>query len=401
MMAAAEAARLGVSVVLLEKNRKSGVKILMSGGTRCNITHHTNAKGILRAFGDGGRFLQPSLGAFPPEKVVEMFHRLGVPTKVEETGKVFPESDRALHVRDALLHQATDLGVRLITEQSVSDIKKVVADRWGIQTQDDYFEVDRVIVTSGGKSWPDCGTTGDAYAWLENLGHHIVTPRPALVPLLGGEPWMHALSGVTLPDCELSVWEEGKTKRKLVSRRRSSLLLTHHGFSGPAAMDVSGALTAMESIKDGRVYLDTLPEVDEAELAAKLTDRSEGGKNRIVTLFNQWLPKRMANALVQQLDADCTIAELPKVVRARLLEALKRLPLGVTGTLGFPKAEVTAGGVKLTEVNSKTMQSLLCEGLYIAGEVLDLDGPIGGYNFQAAFSTGRMAGIAAANSLKM
>lgn len=399
LMAAAEAARVGASVVLLEKNRKSGVKILMSGGTRCNVTHHTNAKGILRAFGDGGRFLRPSLGAFPPKKVVEMFHELGVPTKVEETGKVFPLSDRALHVRDALLHQATDLGVRLVTEQSVSGIEAVGEDRWGIRTQDDFYEVDRVIVTTGGKSWPDCGTTGDAYSWLEDLGHEIVKPRPALVPLLGGDQWMHSLSGVTLPDCEISVWEGVNQKWKLLCRRRSSLLLTHQGFSGPAAMDASGSLTAMDSLKNSRVLLDSIPAIHENELANQFTNRSEGGRQKIANLVNQWLPKRLANSLIQQVDADCTVAELPKASRLRLLEALKRLPLGVTGTLGFPKAEVTAGGVKLDEVNAKTMESRFCKGLYIAGEVLNVDGPIGGYNFQAAFSTGRAAGIAAAKSL--
>ena len=401
MMAAAEAARSGASVVLVEKNRKPGVKILMSGGTRCNITHHTNAKGISRAFGAGGRFLQPSLGAFPPEKVVRMFEDLGVATKVEETGKVFPVSDRALHVRDALLNQALELGVKVHTEQPVLGFQSKGQGGWEILTSTDHYDVQRLIVTAGGKSWPGCGTTGDAYPWLTELGHQIVAPRPALVPLVGGSSWMHDMAGLTLTDCEVSVVVKLNRSRKPLARRRGSLLITHRGFSGPAAMDISGALTAMDSPEDVEVLLDSLPSVDENQLIDHLTDRSrEGGRQRIATLLAHLLPKRLAIMMAQQFNADCTVAELPKTTRLRLLDAVKRLPLSITGTLGFDKAEVTAGGVQLDEIHPKTMESRICPGLYIAGEVLNVDGPIGGYNFQAAFSTGRAAGIAAAKSLE-
>jgi len=189
--------------------------------------------------------------------------------------------------------------------------------------------------------------------------------------------------------------------RKPLARRRGSLLITHRGFSGPAAMDVSGALTAMDSPEDVEVLLDSLPSVNENQLIDHLTDRSrEGGRQRIATLLAHLLPKRLAIVLAQQFNADCTVAELPKTTRLRLLDAVKRLPLSITGTLGFDKAEVTAGGVQLDEIHPKTMESRICPGLYIAGEVLNVDGPIGGYNFQAAFSTGRAAGIAAAKSLE-
>lgn len=400
MMAAAEAARLGVSVVLLEKNSKTGVKILMSGGTRCNVTHDTNAKGIARAFGDGGRFLQPSLGAFPPEKVVQMFSDLGVATKVEKTGKIFPVSDRALHVRDALLRQATQLGVTVVTGKPVEEILRSTSDLWEIRTPQESYLVNRLIVTTGGKSWPGCGTTGDAYPWLSKFGHAIVRPRPALVPLIGGASWMNSLSGVTLEDCQVTVFSISDQKKQMLSQRRGSLLLTHQGFSGPAAMDVSGALTACKDPSEYQVLLDCVPDLTETQLNNVLTDRTnEGGKQRVSSLLTRWVPKRMAHSIANEMRAECTVAELPKATRNRILEALKRLPLEVSGTSGFAKAEVTAGGVRLEEVNPKTMESRLCESLYIAGEVLDVDGPIGGYNFQAAFSTGRAAGIAAAKSL--
>lgn len=400
LMAAAEAARRGVSVVLLEKNRKTGVKILMSGGTRCNITHNTDAKGIAKAFMNGGRFLQSSLGAFPPRDVVKMFEELGVPTKVEPTGKVFPVSDRALHVRDALLNQALSLGVQLHTDQAVLNVEQTDKGYWSVSTKNDSYVLERLIITTGGKSWPGCGTTGDAYSWLSGLGHQIVYPRPALVPLVGGSKWMHALSGVTLPDCQLTLRGKVKGRQKKICQTRNSLLLTHQGFSGPAAMDISGALTAAESFHDCQLLLDCLPDIDDSQLLGLFLDRQqEGGKQRITASLGRWLPKRLAQTLASEFDADCTVAELPKASRGRLIEALKRLPLMVKGTLGFEKAEVTAGGVRLDEVNPKTMESLLRPSLYIAGEVLDVDGPIGGYNFQAAFSTGRAAGIAAAESI--
>lgn len=397
LMAAAEAAQRNASVILIEKNTKTGVKILMSGGTRCNLTHHTDAKGIARAFGRGGRFLQPSLGAFSPADVVEMFNRLGLPTKVESTGKVFPASDRAIHVRDALVRQATEAGVRIETGTPVLSLDPVDPRRWRIGTGQGELLVERVILTTGGKSWPGCGTTGDGYAWLGRLGHRIVPLRPALVPLIGGEAWMHELSGVTLEDCCVTVIPRGGSPRKPLAKRRSSLLLTHVGFSGPAAMDVSGALTAAPSFEDACVLLDSVPELSESDLRERFTDRGrEGGRQRVASVLSQWLPHRFAAALTMQTGSDCTLAQLPRASCSRLIDALKRLPLEVTGTAGFNKAEVTAGGVCLDEVDPRTMQSRIAPGLYIAGEVLDVDGPIGGYNFQAAFSTGRAAGIAAA-----
>ena len=397
LVAAAEAAQRGASVLLIEKNSKAGVKILMSGGTRCNLTHHADPREIAEAFGHARRFLQPALGAFSPADVVQMFHQFGVPTKVESTGKVFPVSNRALHVRDALVRRASEAGVRIETALGVLALMPAAGGGWKIATAAGEIDADRVIVTAGGRSWPGCGTTGDAYAWLRGLGHTIIEPRPALVPLTGGADWMHQLSGVTVEDCLVSVIDARLQKRKTIGNRRSSFLFTHFGFSGPAAMDISGSLTAAESFNDRQVLLDLLPEWDRSRLRQWLTDRlRDGGRQRVASRLAKRLPMLLASALAQHTGADCTIADLPRNVCGRICESLKQLPLDVHGTLGFDKAEVTAGGVALGEVYPRTMQSRLAAGLYIAGEVLDVDGPIGGYNFQAAFSTGRAAGIAAA-----
>ncbi len=399
LVAAAEAAKRSASVVLLEKNNKTGVKILMSGGTRCNLTHDTDARGITSAFGHAGRFLQPSVGAFPPDAVVGMFRELDLPTKVESTGKIFPQSDRALHVRDALLRQAVASGVEVRLNCGVESLQRD-RDGWCVVTSSDSLHADRVIVTAGGKSWPGCGTTGDAYDWFRQLGHSIVPTRPALVPLVGGYDWSRALSGLTLDDCVVTVHPAAPSggKRKALIARRASWLFTHFGFSGPAAMDISGVMTAAASLRDVQLEIDLLPDLTEAQIQHALTDRgSDGGRRKITSVVGDWLPKRLVEALAGQSGGDCSVAQLPRLVMQSWIGQLKRLQLPVTGTRGFAKAEVTAGGVRLMEVDSRTMASKVADGLYIAGEVLDVDGWIGGYNFQAAFSTGRAAGIAAAN----
>ena len=428
LVAAAEAARRSADVVLLEKNGKTGVKILMSGGTRCNLTHDTDAKGIVRAFGRGGRFLQSSVGAFPPTDVVRMFHRLGVPTKVESTGKIFPSSDRAVHVRDALERDALDAGVEIRRRCGVrsialggasdvggrggevgfgagdgrdSDSGSNRGSTWRIATDGGTVTADRLIITAGGQSWPGCGTTGDAYAWLRELGHTIVSPRPALVPLVGGRAWMRALSGVTVPDVVAtvrSVAEPGRKSKRLIERR-GGWLFTHFGFSGPVPMDVSGTITAFDSPDRVRLSVDFAPDLADDAIGRALADRSrDGGRASVVNVVGRWFPQRLGESIVEAAGAGGTIAELAAVARRRLVDQIKRMPVEVSGTRGFEKAEVTAGGVDVREVDPRTMTSRLVPGLYIAGEVLDVDGWIGGYNFQAAFSTGRAAGIAAAMS---
>ncbi len=393
MMAAYAAASQHATVILLEKNNKTGVKILMSGGTRCNLTHHTDARGIADAFGHAKRFLQPSLGGFPPQAVVDFFEAAGVATKIESTGKVFPVSNRAVQVRDALHGYAVDAGVEIRTGCGVTGIRPD-GKRWMVDTGRAAIPTDRVIVTTGGKSWPGCGTTGDAYAWMTELGHAVERTRPALVPLLGGEQWMKDLSGLVVDDSIVTVLPVAG-KQKSLARRRGSLLFTHFGFSGPAAMDVSGAITAATSLDQVRMIADLVPQSAEEELQAAFSNGRDSGKTRVSSLLATWLPNRLANGIVARLGQDARLAELSKKSRNRLTNDLKRMPLPVRGTRGFEKAEVTAGGVRLDQVNPRTLESRIHKGLFIAGELLDVDGPIGGYNFQAAFSTGRAAGLSA------
>lgn len=398
------AAGTSAQITVLEKNRKAGVKILMSGGTRCNLTHDCGPSGIMEAFGQGGAFLRQALASLPPTAVVQLFNSLGVATQIESTGKVFPTSNRALDVRDALLRYATEAGAEVRLGTAVGSIQPEGA-RWLIRTDNGDLVADRVIVTSGGRSYPGCGTIGEGYAWMKTLGHTIVPTRPALVPLVGGEPWMHEISGVTLEDVSASVWPmpqlgEKSSKRPILTRA-GGFLFTHIGYSGPTAMDVSGVITAAGDPAKTQLTLDLIPQISITALESWFQQsRNRDGRRKVVAALGEWIPRRLAEAIAVDAGASsCTFAEIPRATMMKLSSHLKRLTLPVTGTRGFEKAEVTAGGVSLREVDPRTMQSRLMPGLYIAGEILDLDGWIGGYNFQSAFSTGYVAGLHAAKAL--
>jgi predicted Rossmann fold flavoprotein len=394
LVAAFRAAELGRRVLLLEKNRKPGVKILMSGGTRCNITHDTDNRGIVEAYGPPGRFLHSALAALSVQGSIQLFEDEGVATKVEETGKVFPVSNRALDVLDALLRRLHRSGANLALGEPMTDVR-AADEGFEIVTLSRTITTNRVILTTGGKSYPGSGTTGDGYRIATAFGHTIIPPRPALVPITTAEPWVAALRGVTLPDVQLRVME-GQQK---LATRRGSLLFAHFGLTGPVALDVSRVVSGHADPRALHLEIDLLPRLTELDFDHILQSESlASGKKQLSTVLAIHLPHRLAETLLtltgQPIDRKA--AGLSRVDRGKLVAAAKRLHVPITGTLGFEKAEVTAGGISLDEVDSRTMQSKRQAGLYLAGEVLDLDGPIGGYNFQAAWSTGWLAGTRAA-----
>lgn len=392
LMAAARAAESGRRTLLLEKNRKPAVKILMSGGTRCNITQATDSRGIVKAYGAQGRFLHSALAALSPQMVVDLFHAEGVLTKVEPTGKIFPVSDKAVDVQQALLRRVARSGAELQNEAPVTAIRRAEAGFEVVGEQRAWIAA-KLILTTGGRSYPGCGTTGDGYAWGAELGHRIIAPRPALVPLTSSAKWVHELSGVTLPDVQVGVREPGN--RKPLSQGRGSLLFTHFGVSGPVILNVSREVSGHLQPASLELDCDLLPSVAEQKLQADVQQAGQvAGHQTVMKVWCEQLPRRIVEMLFQQSAVPLTrkCAELSKSERSRLIAATKRLSIPLTGTLGFEKAEVTAGGVSLDDVDSRTMESRLVPGLFFAGEILDLDGPIGGYNFQAAFSTGWLAG---------
>lgn len=405
LVAAFRAAERGRQVLLLEKNRRPGVKILISGGTRCNLTHDTDNQGIVAAFGPAGRFLHSALAALGVDDTLALFAAEGLATKVEPTGKIFPVSDRATDVLAALVRRLERSGATLATAEPLVEVVRQPSAENGeflLTTPHRQLRTARLIVTTGGQSYPGSGTTGDAYRWAAAFGHTIVPPRPALVPITTDLPWVRELSGITLPDVRVRVLQPksgepaaSSAAREVLAERRGSLLFTHFGLSGPVALDVSRAVSGHQQPRSLTLECDLLPSQTEAEFSDWLRSQcAAAGKRLAPTILPETLPRRLTDCLLAEarIAQDRRAAELTREERSRLTQAAKHLPIPLSGTLGFKKAEVTAGGVALNEVDSRTMESKLVPGLYLAGEVLDLDGPIGGYNFQAAWSTGWLAG---------
>jgi predicted Rossmann fold flavoprotein len=412
LLAAIRAGEMGKRVVLIEKNRRPGVKILMSGGTRCNLT---NARGlrnlrvisgpidpaydprqaqgsrsIQAAFGENGKFLGPALKALGVEATVELFEAEGVATKVEGNGKVFPASDRATDVLDALLRRLGRSGARLLTSAPATAVDPT-DDGFEIRLPDSSIQARQVVVAVGGQSYPGCGTSGDGYAIARRFGHMIVEPRPALVPLRVDAEWVPGLKGLTIPDLTASI--RAPTGPALLERREA-MLFAHFGLTGPAILDVSRAVARHDGPDRLDLALDFLPDVRPETLSQTLQAAARSGKRAVATLLPESIPRRLAEALLVSaaIPPGRTGPELSREERQRLIGALKGLRLPVSGTLGFAKAEVTSGGVALDEVEPATLESRIQPGLHFIGEVLDLDGLIGGYNFQAAWSMGWLVG---------
>jgi predicted Rossmann fold flavoprotein len=423
LVAAIRAAEMGRRVLVLEKNRRAGVKILMSGGTRCNITNARGlrslrgvtgpidpgydpkqargARSIQAAFTpEAGAFLAPALKGFTVEDSVALFENEGLATKIEANGKVFPATDRATDVLAALLARLERSGATLRPNCPALGLDRAEYDEdgpWRVRVPDGSIATKCVVLTTGGQSYPGCGTTGDAYAWASALGHEIIRPRPALVPLRTDAAWVIDLKGITLPDVEAKV--VGPDGGKPLSRRREAVLFAHFGVTGPAALDVSREVARQDDPRALRLDLDLVPDLHAEPLDAALQSYARAGSKKVAHLLPPALPHRVVEAVMASANvpADRRGPELSREERRRLVATIKALPIPLSGTLDFVKAEVTSGGVALGSVDPATMESRCCPGLFLAGEVLDLDGLIGGYNFQAAWSTGWLAGQEAAH----
>lgn len=405
LWAAGIAGSRGLKVLVLEKNRKPGVKILISGGTRCNITQNCGPSDIITAFGKQGRFLKHAVYQLPPAAVVQRMNSLGLATKVESTGKVFPVSDRAIDVRDALVSQFQAFNVELRSGVAVLDVRPVdqKAIRWQVISQDSVLATRSVLLCTGGLSYPGCGTTGDGYLWAEKQGHTLVQTYPALAPLTSPARWVHELTGITLPDVRvrLDLGASSKSDKDPRWINRSAFLWTHFGCSGPAPMNVSRYVHQQmdrratdPSIPAPCLRLDMMPDWSVEQLQSSL-DAKHQGKKRVAAVLSDWLPRKIVALILQNagLDESINLAELPKKPRQSLVDDLKGLCVPIDGTRGYAKAEVTTGGVSTDQVNPLTLESKLAPGMFLAGEILDIDGPIGGYNFQAAFATAHAAAL--------
>jgi predicted Rossmann fold flavoprotein len=395
LMASVFAARGGGSVCVVETNTAVGRKLLRTGRGRCNITHDGSINQFVQAYDFCGRFLKHSLYEFSPEDTVEFFAKLGVKSKVEDNGSIFPITDKAATVKNALMEEAQRLGVQFIYGRKVETIVK---DDGGftIIAGSDTIKSKSVIIATGGKSYPALGSTGDGYQFAERLGHRIIKPVPALTSLVTCEKWLTKLQGVALPDVKVSVKISGK---KISSK--GPMMFTGKGIGGPGVFEFSRFVAdELANVKDSlEISIDLLADESEEDFRYDLSEAANSNpKKKVLTYLSNILTARLAAEIIDQADVSekTTFAQLTKKKRGKIIQLIKRLSIPITGSAGFAQATITRGGVDTKEIDQKTMQSKICEGLFFAGEVINADGPCGGYNLQIAWSTAALAGKNAA-----
>lgn len=397
LMAAIRAAEYGAQVTVLEKMPRVGKKMLITGKGRCNITNSAAVPDLIKNMTGNGTFLYSAFNQFDNYAVIDFFNQLGIATKVERGGRVFPESDKAADVVEALQKKLDNLDVTVLTGRSVSegmlDEDKII----GVKTTDGkIYEADAVIIAVGGASYPATGSSGDGVKIAARLGHTVVPLRPSLVPLETEEEWVRDAQGLSLRNVRATLKSDGKK----VAEEFGEMLFTHFGVSGPIILSLSRqAAQELEKSDDVTLAIDLKPALSEETLDKRL-QRDFAGQNRkqLKNVMPGLLPLKLIDVVMDLafIDGDKTVSQITREERQRLLTTIKQLELTITKTRGVAEAIVTAGGVNTKEINPKTMESKIVRGLFFAGEVIDIDGYTGGFNLQAAFSTGHVAGMNAA-----
>ncbi len=396
-MAAGQASRQGARTLLLEKRGHPGRKLRITGKGRCNLTNIAPISDFIDHFGPNGRFLRQAFARFFSEELLHFFEELRIPTVTERGGRVFPASEQAQEVVEALERWTQREGVTLRTQSRVAQLLLEKGRVIGVQLAGGRTQfADSVIVATGGASYPGTGSTGDGYRLAEGVGHSIVPIRPALVPLKTAGDLAPRLQGLSLRNVTLRVWADGKKCREDFGE----MLFTHFGVSGPIVL--SQSKTVVDALRQGQsvsLSIDLKPALDEAKLEARLLrDLDQYGKRQYQTLLKGLLPSKLIPVCIDLTGIPCHKVghQISSQERKRLRNWLKDFRLEVTGHRPLREAIVTAGGVETREVNPRDMAAKLVQGLYFAGEVLDIDADTGGYNLQAAFSTGWLAGRSAA-----
>jgi predicted Rossmann fold flavoprotein len=411
LMAALSAGRAGARTLLVEKGEKLGRKLIISGGGRCNVTNRKPIDQLIREIPGNGRFLWSAFETFGNQEIIDLFESLGVRLKEEDNGRIFPVSDKATTVAGALIGAVRAAGVEIWLDAPVDRLLFAAADGveqerprrcMGIRLRSGKEVLARaVVVAVGGTSVPQTGSTGDGYAWAEAAGHTITPLFPTEVPLTAGDRFIHerTLQGLSLRDVELTLHS---LAGKRLTRQRGDMIFTHFGLSGPAALRC-GHWVSTERLKGEerplRLTIDLFPDESAGAVAERLRAAfCAESKRTAKNVLKGLLPDRLVPLLLAQadLDEEVTFAHLPKEGLRRLAEAVKAFPVMILGTKSLQEAFVTGGGVSVKEIDPRRMASKLCEGLFFAGEVMDVHAHTGGYNITIAFSTGWVAGRSAA-----
>lgn len=399
LLASISAAEHGARVTLLEQNKKLGVKMLMSGGGRCNITNSGDVEHLVQSFPGNGKFLYNAFSSFGSRDILDLLAEEGILTREEDRGRVFPISDNAHDVVDALERRARARGVQIRLLTRVTDVAKDDAGFHLHLADGEQLLADRLILCTGGVTYPSSGSSGDGYNWAKKFGHTVIAARPAMVALETEEEWPARVQGVTLKRVEVVVYANDK----VLSRYTEDVLFTHFGLSGPAILNVSHQ--AVDALDEGEgpvcigIRTDSDLDADDWEARLQMALR-EHPRQLLKSLVARWWPASLAEILleVHNVPPEVMANQVTKQHRRQTAELLDEFVLHLSKARPMETAMVTAGGVCVDEVDPRTMQSHKVPGLYFAGEVLDIDGISGGYNLQGAYSTGFVAGRSAADS---
>ena len=393
MMAAISAAEYGAKVVLLEPNERLGKKLNITGKGRCNVTNNCSLEELMANIPCNGRFLYSAFSQFDAADVIAFFEAHGVPMKTERGNRVFPQSDRAFDVSGGLERYMRRLGITTIRDKAVA---LVIVDGalTGVKGEKDTYEAGQVIVATGGVSYPLTGSTGDGYTLAKSVGHTVVEPRGSLVPLVENGSFCKQMQGLSLRNVSLRVYENDKK----IWEDFGEMLFTHFGVSGPLVLSASAHMRCFDK-KRYRLEIDLKPALDEAMLDKRLVaDFRKHANSDFVNALADLLPRKLMEpfAALTGIPGHTKVHDLTREQRREVLRLLKALPVEIAGPRPVAEAIVTSGGVSVKEVNPSTMESKLLPGLRFAGEVLDVDAYTGGFNLQIAWSTGYVAGKAAA-----
>ena len=395
LMAAVIAGREGAKVTLLEKMNYVGKKMGITGKGRCNITNACDMSEFIKNTPGNGKFLYGAYERFTNEDLLRLLHDAGLETKVERGGRVFPASDSALDVRNTFMKLMKHYGVDVHLEEAV---KKILVDDsvvTGVVTDKETYHADAVVIATGGKSYPATGSTGDGYILAAQVGHKITDIRPSLVPIVTEESWVKDLMGLSLRNVELSVVAKNKVQANMFGK----MMFTHFGITGPIVLSLShtvGKLMRKKNIGTIGLDINLKPALSPETLDKRLQkDFDLYSKKQLINGMKDLLPSRLIPLIIELagIDPQKPINQISKEERQQIGYMLQHMPLTVKGLRPVEEAIVTAGGISLKEFNPKTMESKLVKGLYGAGEVLDIDAFTGGYNLQAAFSTGYVAAM--------
>ncbi len=391
LIAAGTAAQYADEVILIEKNDKVGKKLRITGKGRCNITNACEIEDMILMYPVNGKFLYSALYTFTNDDVVSLLNEQGVETKVERGGRVFPVSDDARDVVDAMRRYALKDNVKLVKD-TVTGLNITDNKITGVKTSKKEIKCDRVILCTGGVSYPQTGSDGSGYRFAQKAGHTIIKPTPSLVPLVCSEEWCKDIMGLSLRNVEVTAYNN---KNKKIHTGFGEMLFTHFGVSGPLILSLSAHIKK-ELDKGVYIKIDLKPALTEQQLDARILRDFDANKNKhLINALDALLPKALIPVIIEisGIDPHKSVCEITREERKNLLSVIKGLTLNVKGFRPISEAIITSGGIKVSEINSSTMESKIINGLYFAGEIIDVDGYTGGYNLQVAWSTGYLAGI--------